>query len=76
MDLGLVILRVVFGLLMIGHGTQKLFGWFRGPGLHGASGFVASRVLDRAPDQPDAGREPDGLRCNVGRVAEALLQIG
>jgi putative oxidoreductase len=43
MDLGLVILRVVFGLLMIGHGTQKLFGWFRGPGLHGASGFVASR---------------------------------
>jgi putative oxidoreductase len=43
MDLGLVILRVVFGLLMIGHGTQKLFGWFRGPGLHTASGFVASR---------------------------------
>src|SRR5579864_6720553 len=43
MDTGLLILRVVFGLLMIGHGTQKLFGWFGGPGPHKAAGFVASR---------------------------------
>ena len=43
MDLGLFIIRVVFGLLMIGHGAQKLFGWFGGPGLHGASGYVAAR---------------------------------
>jgi putative oxidoreductase len=43
MDLGLLIIRVVFGLLMIGHGTQKLFGWFGGYGLTGSSGFVASR---------------------------------
>src|SRR5579859_4854784 len=43
MDLGLLILRVVFGLLMIGHGTQKLLGWFGGYGLEGSSGFVASR---------------------------------
>ncbi|HEV2439119.1 MAG TPA: DoxX family protein [bacterium] len=43
MDLGLLILRVVLGLLMIGHGTQKLFGWFGGYGLNGSSGFVASR---------------------------------
>lgn len=43
MDLALLILRVVFGSLMIGHGTQKLFGWFGGPGPRNASGFVASR---------------------------------
>jgi putative oxidoreductase len=32
MDVGLLILRVVVGGLFIGHGTQKLFGWFSGPG--------------------------------------------
>jgi putative oxidoreductase len=48
MDLALVILRVVFGSLMIGHGTQKLFGWFGGPGPRKASGFVASRGFSPA----------------------------
>jgi putative oxidoreductase len=48
MDLGLLIIRVVFGLLMIGHGTQKLFGWFGGYGLNGSSGFVASRGFSPA----------------------------
>jgi lactate dehydrogenase-like 2-hydroxyacid dehydrogenase len=32
MDLGLLILRLVFGALFIGHGTRKLFGWFGGHG--------------------------------------------
>src|SRR5437763_8377804 len=27
------LLRVIVGGLFIGHGTQKLFGWFEGPGL-------------------------------------------
>ena len=31
-DLGLAGLRVVFGGLIAAHGTQKLFGWFDGPG--------------------------------------------
>ena len=30
---GLLLLRVVVGLLFIGHATQKLFGWFGGDGL-------------------------------------------
>jgi putative oxidoreductase len=38
-DTGLLILRVVVGLLFVGHGTQKLFGWFRGYGLKGTGGF-------------------------------------
>ncbi|MFE7094932.1 DoxX family protein [Streptomyces erythrochromogenes] len=32
-DVGLLLLRLVVGLTMAGHGTMKLFGWFGGPGL-------------------------------------------
>ena len=32
MKLGKLVTRVVVGTLFIGHGTQKLFGWFDGPG--------------------------------------------
>ena len=40
-DLGLLVLRVVIGLILMGHGSQKLFGWFGGPGLKGARGVAA-----------------------------------
>ena len=39
MDAGILVARVVFGLLMAAHGTQKLFGWFGGYGLAGTAGF-------------------------------------
>jgi putative oxidoreductase len=39
METGLLIARVVFGLLMAAHGAQKLFGWFGGYGLAGTAGF-------------------------------------
>ena len=39
MDTGLLIARMVFGLLMAAHGAQKLFGWFGGYGLAGTAGF-------------------------------------
>ena len=39
MAIGLLILRVVVGALMIGHGTQKLFGWFGGGGITGTAGM-------------------------------------
>lgn len=39
---GLLIARLVFGLLMIGHGSQKLFGWFGGHGIAGTAGFFDS----------------------------------
>lgn len=32
-DSGLLLVRVVIGLLVAGHGAQKLFGWFGGDGL-------------------------------------------
>jgi putative oxidoreductase len=39
---GLLLLRVVIGALFIGHGTQKLFGWFGGRGTEGTAGFLDS----------------------------------
>ncbi|HEV7763577.1 MAG TPA: DoxX family protein [Thermoanaerobaculia bacterium] len=42
MDLGFLIARLVLGLLMAAHGTQKLFGWFGGYGLAGTGGFFES----------------------------------
>jgi putative oxidoreductase len=36
-------LRLVVGLAFIGHGTQKLFGWFGGHGPTGTGGFFASQ---------------------------------
>src|SRR3954447_13075570 len=42
MKLGRLILRVVVGGLFVGHGTQKLFGWFGGHGVEGTAGFFES----------------------------------
>ena len=42
MHLGLLIARLVFGLLMAAHGAQKAFGWFGGYGLNGTAGFMES----------------------------------
>lgn len=42
MDIGLVLVRLVFGLLMAAHGAQKLFGWFGGYGLAAVSEFFDS----------------------------------
>jgi putative oxidoreductase len=42
MDAGLLLARMVFGVLMAAHGSQKLFGWFGGYGLAGTGGFFES----------------------------------
>src|SRR5882762_5345515 len=39
LNLGLLLIRVIFGLTMVAHGAQKLFGWFGGYGLAGTGGF-------------------------------------
>ena len=42
MDTGLLVLRLVVGLLLFGHGAQKLFGWFGGGGLTGTAWYFRS----------------------------------
>ncbi|MGA2111794.1 MAG: DoxX family membrane protein [Anaerolineales bacterium] len=37
---GVLILRVVVGLLLVGHGSQKLFGWFGGGGFAATAGWI------------------------------------
>ncbi|HBY94612.1 MAG: DoxX family protein [Ardenticatenaceae bacterium] len=44
-DLGLLLLRLTVGLLIAGHGAQKLFGWFGGHGLAGTAGWLGSMGL-------------------------------
>jgi putative oxidoreductase len=48
MNLGRLIARNVIGGLFVGHGTQKLFGWFGGPGLDG-TGQMMDKLELRPP---------------------------
>ena len=48
MSYGILLLRLVVGIAFVGHGTQKLFGWFGGYGPKGTGGFFASQGY-RAP---------------------------
>lgn len=41
-SIGLLVIRLVFGLTFAAHGTQKLFGWFGGYGIEGTGGFFES----------------------------------
>ena len=42
MAYGLLLLRVFVGVAFIGHGTQKLFGWWGGYGPQGTGGYFSS----------------------------------
>jgi putative oxidoreductase len=53
MEVGIFIIRLVVGALLIGHGTQKLFGWFGGHGVTGTAGFFESS-LGMRPGRPMA----------------------
>jgi putative oxidoreductase len=69
MDLGRLFLRGVVGPLFVGHGTQKLFGWFGGHGLDGTGGFFEN-----------LGLRPGKRHATAAGMAEAggglLLTLG
>jgi putative oxidoreductase len=65
MDIGLFLLHVVVGLLLFGHGAQKLFGWFGGQGIGGAGEFMQSLGLRPGRFHAVAG--------GVGEVVGGLL---
>ena len=49
-NLAALVLRAVLGGLMAGHGAQKLFGSFGGPGIDGTAGFM--EMLGLKPGKP------------------------
>ena len=54
LGLGLLVGRLVIGLLMAAHGAQKLLGWFGGYGFEGTVGYMTSTGIPfngiRAPE--------------------------
>jgi len=52
MSIGLFVMRLVVGGLFVGHGTQKLFGWFGGHGPEGTGRFFSQ--IGYAPGKPMA----------------------
>ncbi len=52
MNIGRLVARVLIGGLFVGHGTQKLFGWFGGPGIEGTAGMMEQ--LDLNPPKRNA----------------------
>ena len=69
MELGLLLIRVVVGVLLAGHGAQKLFGWFGGHGVEGTG-----RAFETM------GLRPGRAHATVAGMAEfgggALLALG
>lgn len=52
MSIGPLIVRVVIGSLFVGHGMQKLAGWFGGPGIEGTEKMMDA--LDLHPSRRNA----------------------
>lgn len=52
MEIGRLAARAVIGGLFVGHGTQKLFGWFGGPGLSGTEDMMGA--LEMRPTRANA----------------------
>src|SRR5438067_11706003 len=42
MSYGILFLRAIVGAVLFAHGSQKLFGWWDGPGPRGTAGFFGS----------------------------------
>jgi putative oxidoreductase len=68
MDAGILIARVLLGLAIGAHGTQKLFGWFGGYGPRGTGAYFDS--LGFRPGVVFA------LAAGLGEVVGGLLTVG
>jgi putative oxidoreductase len=60
MNFGRLFLRTAIGGLLVGHGTQKLFGWFGGHGLDATAGMFGS-----------LGMRPPKAHATAAALAEA-----
>jgi putative oxidoreductase len=68
MAYGLLLLRLVVGLVFFAHGAQKLLGWWGGSGLRGTIGWVGSSGFRPAVPMAllVAGSETSGLLFAAG----------
>ena len=79
MDIGLLLIRLVVGLLMAAHGTQKLFGWLGGHGLAGTAaffdelGFRPGRLFATAAASSEVGGGVLVALGLLGPVGPALM---
>jgi putative oxidoreductase len=62
---GLLLIRLVVGLLFVGHGCQKLFGWFGGEGMEAWVGTIEK-----------AGLHPASLWASLEAWAELGTGLG
>ena len=68
MAYGLLLIRIVFGLMLAAHGAQKIFGWFGGGGPQGTAGFLGS-LRFRAPALM-------ALAAGLAELSGALFALG
>lgn len=67
--IGLLVARVIFGLVMAAHGTQKLFGWFGGYGLNATGEFMVQLGFNQ-------GRAFAAIASLVEIISGLLVAIG
>lgn len=65
LGIGLLVARLVLGLLMAAHGAQKLFGWFGGYGLNATGEFMVQLGFPSGRAFASA--------ASVGEIASGLL---
>jgi putative oxidoreductase len=78
MDLGRLFVRGVVGPLFVGHGTQKLFGWFGGHGPDGTGGFFESLGLrpgKRHATAAGAAEAGGGLLLTLGMATPVAASM-
>jgi putative oxidoreductase len=81
MDLALLLARLLFGLGLAGHGVQKVFGWFGGPGIAGAGamfetlGFRPGRFFATAAALTELASAALVVLGLLGPVGPALMVL-
>src|SRR5712672_326391 len=65
LSIGLLLVRVVIGLIMAAHGAQKLLGWFGGYGLRGTGEFFVQLGFQPGPAFAAA--------ASISEIASGLL---
>lgn len=69
MEIGLLLIHATVGVLLVGHGVQKLFGWVGGYGIEGTGGFMEQ--LNMRP-----GRHMAIAAGGSEAIGGALLAVG